>query len=225
MVTARPQCDSLRKECTELHARCVRLEGHLADVTPPAAVENGSTDAEGREESPSTPNHERPGRIDRKAARAAARAAAAVNIAAQEADAAIADTAGVLASEAPDLAESGSTPSGGDAPIRDLVSSSDDHCSSSPMWSSAKLNAATHSFPADVHIPGELSWPVSNKSEYFRAVTVELPLPAKQASDMVHVITASPHRGADAWASQLSPETRFYGTTLLVVLVAGVVGA
>lgn len=73
------------------------------------------------------------GASDRKAARAAARAAAAVNIAAQEADAAIADTAGVLASEAPDLAESGSTPSGGDAPIRDLVSSSDDHCSSSPV--------------------------------------------------------------------------------------------
>ncbi|KAI5845470.1 hypothetical protein BZA05DRAFT_421294 [Tricharina praecox] len=276
-------CDSLCKQCTDLQARCVQLEGQLADATRPAAVENGSTDAESRQESPGTPNHERPGRIRRKAARAAARAAAAANIAAQEADAALDNDAGVLFvsdNNGHVVVESGSsapTISLLDPIVSPPAALSRRSClalrrmlivwpallvaavllfgiilslpaataarqalcpfvcplsSLSPTaafghygrydalrWSSAKLDTATHCLPA-------LPWPVSNKSEHSRAVTADgLRLPVTQASEMVHVITSLPLRGANSWATQLPPETRFYGTALLGVLIAGVIGA
>ncbi|KAI5844810.1 hypothetical protein BZA05DRAFT_459773, partial [Tricharina praecox] len=293
-------CDSPRKESADLQARCVQLVGQLATA-----------------QSPSTRNHERPGRIRREAARAAARAAAAENIAtAEEAEAS--------ATSLVEPADAGPTTSEGD--VSELISvgvhvtligdaldagtgSQDPHddsreavvgggmgaemSSAAPVqqetevvvdlasepapyqeaagtitrltarsclhlrwkllvwpallvaavllfgivpslpatttarqalcplrWSSAKLDAATHSFPA-------VSWPVSNKSEFLRPGTVVRPLrlPAEQASEMVLVKTSPPPGGADAWASQLPPQTRFWGTALLVVLVAGVVGA
>lgn len=61
-------------------------------------------------------------------------------------------------------------------------------------WSSAKLDVATQSFPPNVHIPGEFWLRVSNKSQYSRAVTVELTPLSKQALHMV----LSPPGGADA---------------------------
>ncbi|KAI5845483.1 hypothetical protein BZA05DRAFT_476432 [Tricharina praecox] len=218
------QCDALRKECTDLQARCVRLEWQLAAAV--TVVDNGGTDAEGRQESPSTPISDRP---RRKAARAAARAAAAaVNIAAaKEADTTINDAAGALR---PALTESGS---------------------SAPAISSFCMRALDPSLPQDGREavfgggPGAAmpsAAPVQHEQEVamltersclhlrwirtvspgllvvamllygiwlLLTVTVQLPLLAKQASDMVPVKTSSRPGGADAWANQLPAETRF----------------
>ncbi|KAI5845469.1 hypothetical protein BZA05DRAFT_447791 [Tricharina praecox] len=111
------QCGSLRTQCADLQARCVQLERQL--VTTQAAVKNGGTDAESRQESPSTRKHERPGRIRRKAVRAAARAAAAEIIAAEEANAVVDDTSRVLAVS--DRNRSFMAESGSSAPTTSLV--------------------------------------------------------------------------------------------------------